>query len=102
MSYDEIGVGYFSPDRFRVLEAVAGYNLDAAAWEGRFSGGLGGQQIGRGASSQSEWHLDARLSRLWGTGNRVEAFGGLTNSAVSSTTGAFRFGTAGVSVQVGF
>ena len=80
---------------------VAGYNLDAGAWDGRFSGGLGGQQIGRGGSSQSEWHLDARLSRRWGTGNRVEAFGGLTNSAVSSTTGAFRFGTAGVSVRVG-
>ena len=68
-------------------------------------GSVGASEASRSVEvprAKSEWHLDPRLSRRWGTGNRVEAFGGLTNSAVSSTTGAFRFGTAGVSVQVGF
>jgi hypothetical protein len=32
----------------------------------------------------------------WGAGNRVELFGLVTNSAVSSTTGAFRYSSAGV------
>lgn len=87
LSYDRRGSGYFSPDRFSLLEAVGGYNLLSGMWEGRFSGGLGAQQIGVQGDAQSEWHLEARLGRQWGMGNRVEAFGLVTNSAVSSTSG---------------
>ncbi len=45
--------------------------------------------------------MEARLGRRWGDGNRVEGFGGVTNSAVSSTTGAFRYRTAGVLLRLG-
>jgi hypothetical protein len=31
----------------------------------------------------------------------VDLFGSVTNNAVSSTTGAFRYGTAGVALRVG-
>ena len=57
-------------------------------------------RIHRGIA-QSEWHLDARVGRRWGTGNRLDVFGTVTNSAVSSTSGAFRYRTAGVSVRLG-
>lgn len=101
LGYDERGVGYFSPDRFNLLEALAGYKLDSGPWSGRLGGGLGGQEIGRGGATQTEWHLEARLGRRWGVGNRVEAFGLVTNSAVSSTTGAFRYRSAGVLARIG-
>ncbi len=101
LSYDRRGSGYFSPDRFSLLEAVGGYKLASGMWDGRFSGGLGAQQVGQLGDRQSEWHLEARLGRRWGTGNRVEAFGLVTNSAVTSTNGAFRYRSAGVSIRLG-
>ena len=101
LAYERKGLGYFSPDRFRLLEGLAGYNLENGQWDGRFSGGLGAQEIGRGAVAQSEWHLEARIGRRWGVGNRLDVFGAVTNSAVSSTSGAFRYRTAGVSVRLG-
>jgi len=101
LGYDERGVGYFSPDRFNLLEVLAGYNLDSGPWNGRLSGGLGGQEIGRRGATQTEWHVEARLGRRWGVGNRVEAFGLVTNSAVSSTTGAFRYRSAGLLARIG-
>jgi tetratricopeptide (TPR) repeat protein len=101
LAYERRGLGYFSPDRFRLLEGLAGYNLEDGQWDGRFSGGLGAQQIGRASVAQSEWHLEARIGRQWGVGNRLDVFGAVTNSAVSSTSGAFRFRTAGVSVRLG-
>ena len=101
LSYDQRGIGYFSPDRFSLLEAVGGYILASKLWEGRFGGGLGAQQIGDQGDAQSEWHLEARLGRRWGTGNRVDLFGMVTNSAVSSTNGAFRYSSAGMSVRLG-
>ena len=101
LAYERKGVGYFSPDRFHLLEGLAGYNLDRGPWDGRLSGGLGAQQIGRGGVSQSEWHVEARLGRRWGTGNRFDVFGAVTNSAISSTSGAFRYRSAGVSLKLG-
>jgi len=101
LSYDHPGVGYFSPDRFSVLEGIAGYNLETGSWIGSLSGGVGAQQVGKQGVAQSEWHLEGRLGQRWGDGNRVEAFGLVTNSAVSSTTGAFRYGSAGVLLRLG-
>jgi tetratricopeptide (TPR) repeat protein len=101
MSDDERGIGYFSPDRFYLLEGQAGYHLETGAWAGRLSGGLGGQQIGRGGAGQSEWHIEGRLARRWGVGNQIEVFGLVTNSAVSSTTGAFRYRSAGITLRLG-
>ncbi len=101
LNYDRNGIGYFSPDRFSLLEAVGGYTLERGAWNGRFSGGLGAQRIGEQGVAQSAWHLEGRLGRTWGTDNRVEVFGLVTNSAVSSTSGAFRYRSVGASVKLG-
>jgi tetratricopeptide (TPR) repeat protein len=101
MAYERVGQGYFSPDRFHLLEGLAGYELESGQWSGGLAGGLGVQQIGRGGSDETEWHVDLRAGHRWGIGNRIDLFGGVTNNAASSTTGAFRYGTAGVSVRIG-
>jgi hypothetical protein len=100
LSYEESGVGYFSPDRFSVLEATAGYAIVTRSWNSSLGGGLGAQQIEEGGAAQSEWHIEGRLARRWGGGNRVEVFGLVTNSAVSSTSGAFRYRSAGLTVRL--
>ena len=101
LGYDFKGVGYFSPGWFSVYEARGGYSRSGVQWTGRISGGLGVQQVGSGARVQSEWHLEGRLGRKWGLMNSVEAFAGISNSAESSTTGAFEYRTAGVMVRIG-
>jgi hypothetical protein len=101
LSYERRGVGYFSPDRFSVLEATAGYNLEKGFWAAGLSGGLGAQQIGERGEAQTAWHVEGRVGRRWGIGNRVDLFGMVTNSAVSSTSGAFRYRSAGLSVRLG-
>jgi tetratricopeptide (TPR) repeat protein len=101
LSWEQPGVGYFSPDRFSLLEATAGYGIETTSWTGSLGGGLGAQQVGKRGSAQSEWHIEGRLGRRWGVGNRVELFGLVTNSAVSSTSGAFRYRSAGLLVRLG-
>jgi tetratricopeptide (TPR) repeat protein len=101
LSYQRRGIGYFSPDRFSVLEGLAGYNLESGRWLGSLSGGVGAQQVGKTGVAQTEWHLEGRLGPRWGSGNRVEVFGLVTNSAVSSTTGAFRYRAGGLTVRLG-
>jgi tetratricopeptide (TPR) repeat protein len=100
LSYEFKGVGYFSPDRFTLGEARAGWSRGWSQWHARLSGGLGVQQVSRGTRSQAEWHLEGRLSRNWTRFNVVEVFAGLTNSAESSTTGAFRYRTAGIVILI--
>jgi tetratricopeptide (TPR) repeat protein len=101
LSYDRRGIGYFSPDRFSVLEATGGYDLEQGSWAAGLSGGLGAQQVGERGAAQTEWHLEGRVGRRWGAGNRLDLFGMVTNSAVSSTSGAFRYRSAGVSLKLG-
>jgi hypothetical protein len=101
LSYERRGTGYFSPDRFQVLEGNAGYNIESRRWVGTVSGGLGAQQVGEHGAAQTEWHAEARVGPRWGSGNRIEVYGLITNSAVSSTTGAFRYRAAGVNVRLG-
>jgi tetratricopeptide (TPR) repeat protein len=101
MSYQRRGIGYFSPDRFWVLEGNAGYNFESRAWVGTLSGGLGAQQVGSRGVAQNEWHLEGRIGPSWGSGNRIELYGLITNSAVSSTSGAFRYRSAGLTVRLG-
>jgi tetratricopeptide (TPR) repeat protein len=101
LSYQRRGVGYFSPDRFSVLEGIAGYSLENRSVIASAGGGVGGQKVGKGADSQTEWHVEGRIGRKWGAGNRIELFGLVTNSAVSSTTGAFRYRSAGINVRLG-
>lgn len=95
------GVGYFDPDRFALAEGRAGWQLATPRWEARVSGGVGVQQIFRDADAQAAWHAEARLARRLGDLNAVEVFGGVTNSVVTSTTGAYRFRTAGLRVRLG-
>jgi hypothetical protein len=101
LSYQHRGIGYFSPDRFSVGEGVAGYTLERGTWLAALSGGAGVQQVGEDGTAQSEWHVEGRLDKRWGSGNSIEVFGLVTNSAVSSTTGAFRYGSAGLSLRLG-
>jgi len=101
LSFERRGVGYFSPDRFSVLEGVAGYHYESRSWLAAVSGGLGAQQVGERGAAQTEWHVDGRVGTRWGIGNRLELFGLITNSAVSSTTGAFRYRSAGLSLTLG-
>jgi hypothetical protein len=101
LSYDRRVIGYFSPDRFWVLESNAGYNLESGRWVGSLSGGLGAQQVGDRGEAQTEWHIEGRVGPRWGSGNHIEVYGLITNSAVSSTTGAFRYRAAGVTVRLG-
>jgi tetratricopeptide (TPR) repeat protein len=101
LSYRQRVIGYFSPDRFSVFEVTAGYSHESSHWIGSLGGGLGVQQVGKGGAAQSEWHVDGRVGPRWGRGNRIELFGLITNSAVSSTTGAFRYRSAGLTVRIG-
>jgi tetratricopeptide (TPR) repeat protein len=100
LSYDSRGTGYFSPDRFTVAEGLAGYDHQSRRWSASAAGGLGAQQVGADAAAQIEWHIEARVGPHWENGSRIELFGLFTNSAVSSTTGAFRSGSAGLSARL--
>lgn len=84
------GHGYFSPDRFTVVEARAIYNLRRGPWGLRMDGGLGGQQVFSTFPWQGEWHLTATLSHSWNAGE-LTLQGLYTNSAGSNTVGAFRY-----------
>jgi hypothetical protein len=84
-----------------VLEGTLGYAYESRTWLTSVSGGLGAQQVGESGAAQTEWHLEGRIGPRWGSGNRAELFGMITNSAVSSTTGAFRYRAAGLSVRLG-
>jgi Flp pilus assembly protein TadD len=101
LSYERRGIGYFSPDRFSVLEGLAGYDFESRTWLASVSGGLGVQQVGERGAAQTEWHVEGRVGPHWGRGNRIELFGMVTNSAVSSTTGAFRYRAGGLTVRLG-
>ena len=84
------GHGYFSPDRFTVVEARGIYNLRRGVWGLRMDGGLGGQQVFSTLPWQGEWHLAATLSHNW-NGGEITLQGLYTNSAGSNTVGAFRY-----------
>ncbi len=101
MGSDFKGSGYFSPDRFLVGEARGSYTYAVERWEARFSGGLGAQQVGTAGRAQSEWHLESRLARRWSVINEVALAGGFSTSAVSSTTGAFRYYSVSLSARLG-
>jgi len=101
MGYDAPGVGYFTPDRFVVGEVRGSWTRSVQKWESRLSAGLGVQQVGQDARAQSEWHAEGRLARRFGVINEVALGVGISNSAVSSTTGAFRYYSAQVSARLG-
>ena len=99
--YEFKGVGYFSPDRFLTGEVRATWTWSNAAWLVRAGGGLGVQQVGESGDAQSEWHLEGRVARRFGLANELALSAGTSNSAVSSTTGAFRYTSATLSLRLG-
>lgn len=106
MGYRRRGSGYFSPDRFSVLEGRVTTDWRRARWGVRADGGLGSQQVFQGAAHQLEWHIGVTLTRGWGASNEIALVGLLTNSAVAIATGGvrtegFRYRTLGVRFQQG-
>ncbi|MEO8637206.1 MAG: tetratricopeptide repeat protein [Gemmatimonadales bacterium] len=101
LGYDNPGIGYFAPDRFLTGEFRGAFTYGWPRWEAKVSAGLGAQQIGKHGRAQSEWHGEARLARRWAVINEVALSAGVSNSAASSTTGAFRYYTAALSVRLG-
>jgi tetratricopeptide (TPR) repeat protein len=99
------GAGYFAPDRFSVLEARAVYTWRRARWGVRADGGLGVQQVGKGAPTQSEWHAGLAVTRGWGANSELALVGSFTNSAGSRTgtaiTTGFEYWTIGLRVRQG-
>lgn len=92
---------YFAPDRFTVLEARAVYTWRRGQWGARGDAGLGTQQVLSGGKAQSEWHVGASLSREWWRNGEILLGGAVTNSAASSTTGAFRYRSITLSLRQG-
>ena len=106
MGYRQRGSGYFSPDRFSVLEGRVTADWRRARWGVRADGGVGSQQVIKGAAHQLEWHASVTLTRGWGASNEIALVGLLTNSAVAIATGGartegFRYRTLGLRFQQG-
>ena len=107
MGYREAnpGRGYFAPDRFAVLEARTAYTWGQTRWGVRADGGVGAQQVGRGASRQTEWHAGFTVTRGWGANSELALVGSVTNSAASRTGIAvapgFKYWTLGLRLRQG-
>ncbi len=99
-AWDEAGVGYFSPDRFSLLEARGAYSYTKGSWSARASGGLGGQKFGN-TGVQVAWRAELRGAYTWSTINRLEVFGGTTRNAGTSVAGAYQYWNAGVGLVIG-
>lgn len=101
LSYERKGVGYFSPDRFALAEARTTLARSHRAWTGRVNAGLGAQQVGARATTQLAWRAAGEVQYGWATINRIVGSIGASNSAASSTTGAYRYLTAAVALRMG-
>ena len=99
------GAGYFAPDRFSVLEARGAYTWRKDRWAVRADGGLGIQQVGAGAPTQSEWHGGLAITRGWSANSELALVGSLTNSAASrsgtATAAGFKYATIGLRLRQG-
>ncbi len=107
MGYCGCGTGsYFKPDRFSTIEARAVYAWQRSRWGVRADGGVGSQQVFKGAAHQTEWHVGVTLSRGWGANNELALVGSITNSAAATTPGStptegFRYRTLGLRFRQG-
>ena len=50
---------------------------------------------------QVAWHAEGRAAKRFAGRHQLELFAGISNSALSSTTGAYRWGTVGAVVRLG-
>jgi tetratricopeptide (TPR) repeat protein len=101
MGFDFTAPEYFSPGRFRLLEAQAGWGRVRPMWEASLSGGLGGQQPFEDADWQAEWHVEVNAAVRPAERVKLGVFGAITNSVERSVTGAYRYRSAGIRVEVG-
>ncbi len=101
MAYENRGSGYFTPDQFLLGEARLSWGWARRSWDTYLAGGLGVQKVGSAGDPQSQWHLEGRVARQLGLNDEVALSGGVSNSAVSSTVGAFRYYSAQLSVRLG-
>jgi tetratricopeptide (TPR) repeat protein len=106
MGYRRPGIGYFSPDRFSVLEGRVTADWRRARWGVRGDGGIGSQQVFTGAAHQVEWHAGLTLTRGWGASNEIALVGLVTNSAAAAaigktSTAGFSYRTLGLRFQQG-
>ncbi len=101
MGFDFTAPEYFSPGRFRLLEARAGWSRVRPMWEASLSGGLGGQQPFEDSDWQAEWHAEADAAVRPAERVKLGAFAAITNSVERSVTGAYRFRSAGVRLEIG-
>lgn len=101
LAYDRRGVGYFSPDQFRMAEARGLFSQGRRQWESSTRAGLGLQRVGRGADAQLEWRLEQTLSYRWGSADQIGLTVGASNSAGSSTTGSYSAITSGLVLRFG-
>ena len=100
-AYERRGVGYFSPDRFALAEVRTVLARSRRGWTGRLNAGLGAQQVGAGATAQPAWRAAGEVQYGWATLDHIVASIGASNSAASSTTGAYRYLTAAVALRMG-
>ena len=98
--YDKAGIGYFAPKPFQLIEVRGGAARRWGPWSGRLAGGLGTQRINSG-DGQDAWHAEFRLTRAFRTIDEVGIFGSITNAASASTTGAFKYKSAGLTARIG-
>ena len=106
LGYRDAPGGYFAPDRFSVIEGRAVYVGQRNRWGLRADGGVGSQQVFKGATRQTEWHIGLSLSRGWGANNEIALVGSITNSAAATTPGTvptegFRYRTLGLRFRQG-
>ena len=102
MGDDHKAPNYFSPDLYWYVEGRGSWDhLFSGSWETRLTAGLGMQQIDGGSSLQSQWHAEGRLARRFGAINEVALSAGISNSAASSTTGAYRYYTIQLAARIG-
>lgn len=97
------GLGYFAPDRFSLFEGRAAWTWRRERWGVRGDAGLGLQEVGTGAETQTEWHVGVALARGWNANNELALLGSVTNSVASSQTGApqFTYWTVGLRLRQG-
>lgn len=99
-TFQEPGVGYFSPDRYWLAEGRGGYSYARGGWSARVTGGLGAQKVADN-DVQVAWRAELRGAYSWSAINRLELFGGTVRNAATSVAGAYQFWNAGMSLVVG-
>ncbi|HEU4569807.1 MAG TPA: tetratricopeptide repeat protein [Gemmatimonadales bacterium] len=98
--YDEGGNGYFAPRPYQLLDLRLGGARRWGAWGARLAGGFGSQRIGDG-DAQDAWHAEVRVTRSFRVLDELALWANVTNAASASTTGAFRYTSAGLSARIG-